>query len=92
MRSEGWMWLPWLSVDILIHGRGNGEELNNRHRRCFHRMNGHEIRFADEAKPHEAPNLSRKQQYGPKQGKLNLLRTLRRQSALNDFLKINAYE
>lgn len=86
------MWLPWLSVDILIHGRGNGEELNNRHRQCFHRMNGHEIRFADEAKPHEAPNLSRKQQYRSKQEKLNLLCTLRRQSMLNDFLKINVYE
>lgn len=65
------MGLSWLSVDILIHGKGNGEELNNRHKVCFHGMNGHEIRFADEAKPHETPNLSRKQQEGPKQEKLN---------------------
>lgn len=71
------MWSSWLSADILINGKGNGDELNHRQRVCFHGMNGHAIRFADEAKPHETPNLSRKQQDGPKQGKLNLLCTPR---------------
>lgn len=67
------MWLSWLSADILINGKGDGEELNHRQRVRFRGTKGRAIRFADEAKPHKTPNPSRKQQDGPKQGKLNLL-------------------